>query len=430
MLGCLFCACFVEEKMRIAVYHNLPSGGAKRTLYEMVRRLAAKHQVDLFTLSCANHEFADLRPFAHQHNVYDFAPRPLFQSPFGRFNQLLRWADLQRLQKLTQKIGADIDQGGYDVLFVHPCQFEKSPSVLQFVHIPTVYYCQEPLRHLYEAAPYRPYDGGESRRRQWLNKIDPLPKLYYSRLKRTDQQNTRAANRVLVNSRFMQTAVDQIYGVASQVCYHAIDADWFRPQTVAVSERPFIFSVGSLTPMKGFDFLLQAVAQLPAEQLPLVTIASNFQNPPERAYLETLATELGVPLQLLLNISDEQLVRLYNQATVVAYTPHREPFGLVPLEAMACAKPVVAVAEGGVVESVQHEQTGLLAPREPALFAAALARLLDDPALGQAYGRAGRAVVEQRWTWETAVGQIEAQLAAQSRRTAVAVNPISLPNLN
>lgn len=417
--------------MRIAIYHNLPSGGAKRTLYEMVRRLSATHQVDLFTLSCANHEFADVRPFAHQHRVYAFSPRPLFDSPFGRLNQAVRLADLGRLRRLMQQIGRDVQAGGYDVLFVHPCQFEKCSSLLQYVSLPTVYYCQEPLRHLYEAAPYRPYDGVESVRRQWLNKVDPLPKLYYSRLKQGDRQNTRAANRVLVNSRFMQTAVDAIYGIRSHVSYHGTDGDWFRPLDAPTPPRPFVLSVGSLTPMKGFDFLVEAVGQIPAERRPLLTIASNFQNPPERAYIENLAAERHVELELVCNVSDEQLRQLYNQATVVAYTPHREPFGLVPLEAMACAKPVIAVAEGGVVETVQHQQTGLLVGRDPLLFAAALDQLLADPALCQRYGREGRAVVEAQWTWATAVAQIERHLL-ETLPTSIAptFEPNSLPNLN
>lgn len=58
--------------MRIFVYHNLPSGGAKRTLQEQVKRLSKDHQIHVFTLSCAEHAFADLRPFCSAHQVFLF----------------------------------------------------------------------------------------------------------------------------------------------------------------------------------------------------------------------------------------------------------------------------------------------------------------------------------------------------------------------
>lgn len=408
--------------MRIALYHNLPSGGAKRTLYEMVRQLTDKHQIDVFTLSCANHTFADLRPYADHYHIYNFAPWPLFNSPFGRVNQAVRLADLHRLARVNRTIAADINRAGYDVLFVHPCQFEKSPSVSRFAQLPVVYYCQEPLRKLYEEAPYRPYDGVESSRRQALDTIDPLPKMYYSRLKQLDRENTQAATRVLVNSQFMQEVVEEIYQVEAQVSYHGVDVVAFHP--LSVERQHFVLSVGSLTPMKGFDFLIRAMGEIPADKRPSLVIASNFQNGDERLYLEQLSLDLGVELQLEGNVSDERLVELYNQAALVAYSPHREPFGLVPLEAMACATPVVAVAEGGVVETVVHEKSGLLVERDPALFAQAVCRLLDDPELVQAYGRYGRTLVEQKWTWDTAVARIEAHL-----ETAVA-NPTPAYHLN
>ncbi len=411
--------------MRIALYHNLPSGGAKRTLYEMVRRLTEEHQIDVFTLSCANHTFADLRPYADQYHVYNFAPWPLLNSPFGRVNQAIRLADLSRLGRLNQAIAEDINQGEYDVLFVHPCQFEKCPSVSRFAQAPVVYYCQEPLRKLYEDAPYRPYDGGESSHRQVLDKIDPFPKWYYARLKQLDRENTQAAMRVLVNSQFMQEAVEEIYQVEAQVSYHGVDVAAFCP--LHLERQLFVLSVGSLTPMKGFDFLVRAMGEIAVGQRPSLVIASNFQNADERLYLEQLALDLDVVLQLEGNVTDERLLELYNQAAMVAYSPHREPFGLVPLEAMACATPVVAVAEGGVVETVVHEKSGLLVERDPALFAQAVCRLLAEPGLARAYGRYGRTLVEQKWTWDTAVARIEAHLetAVADPAPAYHLNPVN-----
>ncbi len=399
--------------MRIALYHNLPSGGAKRAVYELIRRLVTDHEVDVFTLSSADHVFADVRSLVARHRVYPFQPGTLFHSPFGRLNQLVRLVDLWRLRRLARQIAQDIEEGGYDVVFVHPGQFEKAPSVLRFCATPMVYYCQEPLRELYEQTPPRPYDDVASPRRVLLNRLDPLLKIYVTAVKRTDAYNIRQADRVLVNSHFMQEVVGHIYSIAPQVNYLGVDVSWFQPLEVA--KRPFLFSVGSLTPMKGFDFLITAVGQLPPEQrLPLV-IASNFQNPPERAYLQRLAQEQGVELHLEGNVTEEKLRQLYNEATLVLYAPVREPFGLVPLESMACGTAVVAVREGGMQESIVPEQTGLLTERDPRQFAQAVARLLANPQLVQEYGRNGRQHVLQNWTWERATAILVTHLRQVAR---------------
>ena len=159
--------------------------------------------------------------------------------------------------------------------------------------------------------------------------------------------------------------------------------------------------------MKGFDFLIEAVGQMPAANRPPLVIASNFQNPPERAYLEALAAEHGVELRLEGNVTEEKLRSLYNQAMITVYSPIREPFGLVPIESMACGTPVVSVREGGTQETILHEQTGLLVERDPAQFAQAIQRLWADREMVVEYGRAGRQHILQNWTWDRAVDTLE-----------------------
>ena len=98
-------------------------------------------------------------------------------------------------------------------------------------------------------------------------------------------------------------------------------------------------------------------------------------------------------------LSLEEVVALYQRAGVVACAQIREPFGLVPLEAMACATPVVAVDEGGFRETIRDGETGLLVAREAGLLGATIATVLDDGELAARLGRAGRAEVEREWTW-------------------------------
>jgi glycosyltransferase involved in cell wall biosynthesis len=414
--------------MRIAVYHDLPSGGAKRALQELARRLSARHEIDVYTLSCADHDFADVRPWAAVHHVAEFRPWPLLASPFGRLNQLVRSADLLSLHGPAQRIARQIDGGGYDVAFVHPCRFEQSPSVLRYLRrTPSVYYCQEALRLLYETMPSRPYDDRAIGRRRLLNSVDPLPGLYRSRLQSADRTNLRCADAVLVNSRFMADTIRRVYDVEPQVSYLGVDTGHFRP--LGLDRQPFVLSVGSLTPLKGFDFLIEALACCPPARRWRLVLVSNFTNPPERAYLEDLARARQVDIEFVGHASEDDLVRFYNSASLVAYAPVREPFGLVPLEAMACGTPVVAITEGGIPESVVDGRTGLLVGREPARFAAALERLIADPDLARRLGEEGRAHVSREWTWARATARLEAHLAgvaAGMREPAVAA-PLQPP---
>lgn len=403
--------------MRIALYHNLSSGGAKRTVFELVRRLATRHEIDVYTLSCADHDFADLRPHVGNHDVYRFQPLPLLPSPFGRLNQLSRLIDLRRIGRSTRQIADQVETRGYDVAFVHPCQIEVAPSLLAHLkQTPTVYFCQEPLRRVYEPMPRRPYDRHDTTGRRLLNAIDPLPGLYLHTLKNRDRYNTRSAGVILVNSQFIQQSVRDIYDRQARVSYLGVDLQQFDPQPD--QRLPIVLSVGSLTPLKGFDFLIEAMARLPAARKTPLVIVSNFQNAPERNYLLQLAKERGVELQLRHGISDEQLRLLYSRAQVVAYAPIREPFGLVPVEAMACATPVVAVAEGGVRESVVHEQTGYLTERDPARFAAALDLLLADPRHAENMGCRGREHVTRNWSWDQAAARVETFLEGAAARPA------------
>lgn len=395
--------------MRIAIYHNLPSGGAKRTLYESTRRLTRKHHIDIFTLTCANHDFADVRPFVVNYDAFAFRPLPLLSSPLGRLNQAIRLVDLYRLRFLSTAVAGRIEQGAYDIVLVHPCQFENSPSVLKHLrNHSSVYYCHEPLRRLYEEMPLRTYERKSVPRQQILNRVDPLPAIYHRVLKDVDQRNLRSANSVLVNSEFTRIAVHRIYQVDAQVSYHGVDVDRFQPMDV--EKRHMVLSVGSLTPLKGFDFLIRAVANIQSDHRPTLVIASNYQDPLERDFLEHLSSDLDVDLELLSNVSDDRLVELYNLAKVTLYAPVGEPFGLVPLESMSCGTPVIGVREGGIPETIVHKHTGLLVERDPTKFATAVQYLLDDSSVAAEYGLNARDHIEKNWTWEQATATLERHL--------------------
>ncbi|MCB0122860.1 MAG: glycosyltransferase, partial [Caldilineaceae bacterium] len=214
--------------MQIALFHNTPSGGAKRAIYEWTQRLASRHEIDVYTLSSADHTFCDIRPFVQRHQVFDFVPHRLFRSPLGRLNQGQRWRNLGTLLQIGRQIGDQINHGNYDVVFAHTCLYTHIPTVLQFVKRPTVYYLHEPFGRLNARHFQRPY----LQQHTWqilLNQIDPLLHLYNQRLATIQHRGVHRVQRLLANSQFTKARVESAFAVETQLCHYGVNTAQFYP---------------------------------------------------------------------------------------------------------------------------------------------------------------------------------------------------------
>lgn len=394
--------------MRIAVYHNLPSGGGKRALFEWTRRMADTHTIDVFSLSTADHDFCDLHPYARQYKVHEFAPRNLFKTPFGRLNQLQRWRDLGDLENLNRLIAGEINAGEYDILFANTCKFTFIPSLLQFIEIPSVYYLHEPFGIGFYRDFERPYIS-KSKGREFVNRFDPFIWLYQHRLRVLQERSVQKTKLLLSNSQFTRERIWSEFEVDAPFSPLGVDIDSFQPIHGSVREN-FVVSVGEMSPRKGFDFVVESLGQIPADKRPALKLACNAINNDELGYIKLLAKDNGVDLEILTRLGINKLRLLYNRAQLCVYAPVTEPFGLVPLEAMACGIPVVGVQEGGVPESVVHQYTGLVVERDASKFGAAVQYLLENKNLIESYGRNGREHVIQNWTWDKSVSILTSYL--------------------
>jgi glycosyltransferase involved in cell wall biosynthesis len=100
-------------------------------------------------------------------------------------------------------------------------------------------------------------------------------------------------------------------------------------------------------------------------------------------------------------VSRRDMPALLRSADAVVCVPWYEPFGIVPLEAMACGVPVVAAAVGGLTDTVVDGVTGVhVPPRRPDALARAVSALLADPVRGQCYGMAGVDRAQARYSWD------------------------------
>jgi phosphatidylinositol alpha-1,6-mannosyltransferase len=182
-------------------------------------------------------------------------------------------------------------------------------------------------------------------------------------------------------------------------------------------EGRLVVSVSRLVPRKGMDVLIEATSRLSASRPDLtVAIAGTGR---DQSRLERHIAGRAAPVRLLGRVPDEVLPRLYGCADVFAMLCRdrwagleQEGFGIVFLEAAACAVPQVAGDSGGAAEAVVDGATGLVVrrPGDVDQVAASLAGLLDDEALRRRMGRAGRARAESGFDYDTLAARLDVAL--------------------
>jgi glycosyltransferase involved in cell wall biosynthesis/phosphoheptose isomerase len=168
--------------------------------------------------------------------------------------------------------------------------------------------------------------------------------------------------------------------------------------------RHRLLCVGRLVERKGIGNVIEALAELPATELVVAggPAARLLDADPEVRRLREVAQRCGVADRVHLRgrVEHGDLPALLRSADAVVCAPWYEPFGIVPVEAMACGVPVVASAVGGMIDTVVDGVTGVhVAPRDPERLAAALRGLLDDPQRRAKYGRAGVRRARRLYDW-------------------------------
>lgn len=285
----------------------------------------------------------------------------------------------------------------------------------------TVWYCHEPHRplyhtitdigfgHLYSA---RMRTGGGLYDVYYL--MEKLQKVFSNKIhRRYDQNIVKKTDLILTNSKYTAGLVKRIYNKDAKTCYPGIDIKKFSDKGNAKESlkcENLILTIGFLRLVKNFDTAIKAMQYVVKthRKTKLIIVGSG----PERYHLlkliKTLHLENHVHIQRL---KDQELVNYYGSSDVVLYTPFNEPFGLVPLEAMASKKPVVASNSSGPTETVQNNRTGLLVdPKDPKAVANAICKLLEDKKLSRQMGEAGRKRVEEDFTLKRSASRFETYL--------------------
>jgi len=284
-----------------------------------------------------------------------------------------------------------------------------------------VWYCHEPHRplyptitdvgfeHLYSAKMrvgsglYDAYYLLEKLQKDFSNKIH----------KRYDQHIVKKTDLILANSNYTAGLVKRIYKKDAHTCYPGIDVTKFSDNGNAKESlncEKLILTVGFLRLVKNFDTAIKSMRYVVQihRKAKLIIVGSG----PERYRLLKLVKQLNLENHVVIQrLTDQELVNYYGSSDVVLYIPTNEPFGLVPLEAMASKKPVVASNSSGPTETVENNRTGLLVdPKDPKAVANAICKLLEDKKLSRQMGEAGRKRVENSFTLRRSASRFETYL--------------------
>ena len=383
--------------MKIAVFHNLPSCGGKRALFNNVNYLVKDHEVDVFVPSTANEDYLPLKGIADNLKVFTVKNTRIgfllsFIKPYFLYRVSL--IDLEKTQKYMAEI---VNKGDYDVVYCEQDRYTMAPFFLKYIKKPNVYYCNQSINFRNEVSKILNEKAG-LKHRDIIGTIHS--KVYGNQMINHDKKYTNYSKYIVTNSYFSRELILRSYGINSFVSYLGVDTNLFK--RFDVLKENFVLSVGQCLPEKGFDFIIKSLSKIDGGMRPEFIIVSDHGNVLWRNHLKDLATKLGVKLRILTMIDDEELVMLYNKAKLLVYAPYLEPFGLVPLEAMSCGTPIVAVKEGGVRESVMHNKTGILTERDEGLFADALVKLLNNGEKRNEMSKNARGIVNKFWTLEQA----------------------------
>ncbi len=188
-----------------------------------------------------------------------------------------------------------------------------------------------------------------------------------------------------------------------------------------------VLQLGRLVPRKGIDNVIRAMRLVPSingATARLYVVGGNSELPdpqstPEIARLQQVAHAAGVADRVtFVGRRDREVLHLfYSAANVFVSTPWYEPFGITPVEAMACGTPVIGAAVGGIRTTVQDGKTGFLVPpNNPAALAERLIFLQRSPSTARTMGLAGRRRAKRCYTW----AGVAARLATIYERLAPA----------
>ena len=360
-------------------------GGAERVLIECIARWQDKHRITLY----ASKFNADLlKEHGIKTRVKCVKLRPYFE---GEHSIVLNCILLPKLWEM--------EIGDHEVYHTH-----LWPTHLIDLH-PSVWYPHEPLRVLGDLRYSQPL---ENLMGTMVRNVQMYPKQSYDRVAEglyeaylnamTQYDKLGKPDRVVANSKHTAAYVERVYGMkVADVVYPGVSVGDFMHMP---SDENAVLTIGQLWAHKRVRLIIEAVQSVETVQLYVVGTG------PEKKKLQTMARVLGLQDRVffLENLTNHELQILLSRCMAVVFAAHDEPFGIVPVEALAAGKPLIAVNEGGYTEVVD-ESCAILVPPTPGDIAQAIRYLVENKEVAREMGNAGIEVAK-RLSWDNTADEI------------------------
>lgn len=179
---------------------------------------------------------------------------------------------------------------------------------------------------------------------------------YLAYLRRWDRKHTKEVTRFIAISEHVRERISKFYGRDSEVVYPPVDTARCTPAPDSGSGNSgYDLIVSALVPYKKIDLAVKAYSKL-GYPLKIVGVGSEY---------ERIAASAAPNIEFLGWKSDDDVLELYRNCRMLVF-PGEEDYGIVPLEAMACGKPVIAFGRGGATETVVDGETGVFFPEQTA----------------------------------------------------------------
>jgi len=277
-----------------------------------------------------------------------------------------------------------------------PSNYFLRPNV---VKCPVVWYCHDPAAFLYD---HQAVSGLKGYMR-WITETFRFPLRIY------DKHVVRTFDDVICNSHYTASIVKRIYNREFKVVHGGVDAKLFRPKEnhTAKTNKKTILTVGALIKRKRIDYFLRAIKLLSQMRNDFkVLIVGDGE---EKANLLSLVNDLQIDnlVRFCGFITDSELLDVYSESYMVVHPAIHEPFGIVPLEAMAMEKPVIGCVGGGPAETIVDGKTGYVVPPHGIdCLVEAMDTLLSNESMAKEMGKRGREHVQHDLSWSITADKI------------------------
>ncbi len=359
-------------KLVIAQSNLTLYGGAERVLLKIAQHYNAKIYTAEYNKKTTFPEFEDLDIEVVGNNSIKKI------IPYGRVMQGLNYG----LTFYNFKIKED-----YDVINAH-----MSPSHwIRNKNERVLWYCHTPMRDIYDLYEFR------LALKKWHQK--PVYALGAKGVKLIDSQVVKKIEFIFANSANTKSRILKYYKRDSEVLNGGIDYESYKNS----GDEKYFFYPSRISPNKRQDYAITAFEKFKRRKkgYKLVISGALSKDLLFQSYYEKIKrmAEKTRDVKILINVSEEMQKELFSKATAVLYPPINEDYGLVPLEAMASSKPVIAVNEGGPKDTIINNKTGFLVNNTEEM-ADKMLFIAEHKSIASDIGKEGLKRVKKYYSWK------------------------------